>query len=152
MEWVHLDNPRYWLPKVSHVFHGRDIFAPCGAHLANGITLAELGTPIQDLVLISLPGPVSAPTGLQSEVIHIDHFGNISTSIRREHMPAGANITIHIAGVEIRGLVNTFGDARPGSLVGLFGSTDSLLVCKVNGNAAAELGVRVGDSVTVQYQ
>lgn len=152
MEWVHLDNPRYWLPKVSHVFHGRDIFAPCGAHLATGTSLAELGTPIHDLVKIELPGPVAIPSGLLSEVIHIDHFGNISTSIRREHVPDGVNITIHIGSVEIRGLVNTFGDAQPGSLVGLFGSTDSLLVCKVNGNAAAQLGVKVGDSVSVSFQ
>jgi hypothetical protein len=150
-EWVHLDNPRYWLPKISHVFHGRDIFAPCGAHLAIGTALADIGTPIHDLVRISMPGPISIPSGLLSEVIHIDHFGNISTSIRREHILTDASITIHIGGVEIKGLVNTFGEGQPGSLVGLFGSTDSLLVCEVNGNAAAHLGVKVGDPVAVHY-
>jgi S-adenosylmethionine hydrolase len=36
---VHLDQSQYWLPTVSRVFHGRDIFAPTAAHLARGVAL-----------------------------------------------------------------------------------------------------------------
>jgi S-adenosylmethionine hydrolase len=43
---VVLSNPAYHLPQVSSTFHGRDIFAPAGAHLANGVALSELGTAI----------------------------------------------------------------------------------------------------------
>ncbi len=39
---VCLDQDRFWLPNVSRTFHGRDIFAPCGAHLASGVALSEL--------------------------------------------------------------------------------------------------------------
>src|SRR4030042_2951302 len=28
---VHLNQSNYWLPQISHVFHGRDIFAPVAA-------------------------------------------------------------------------------------------------------------------------
>ncbi len=35
--YVHLDQPKYWLPEVSNVFHGRDVFAPVAAHLASGV-------------------------------------------------------------------------------------------------------------------
>lgn len=45
--WM-LDRPRFWLPAVSRTFHGRDIFAPVAAHLASGISPAELATPIED--------------------------------------------------------------------------------------------------------
>src|SRR5207248_3664906 len=38
-EAVVLDNPAYHLPQVSSTFHGRDIFAPAGAHLARGVAL-----------------------------------------------------------------------------------------------------------------
>ena len=48
VEVVKLTNPRYWLPVVSHTFHGRDVFAPAAAHLANGVTLIDLGRVIQD--------------------------------------------------------------------------------------------------------
>src|SRR5947209_16690949 len=38
-EAVILDNSAYRLPQVSSTFHGRDIFAPAGAHLARGVAL-----------------------------------------------------------------------------------------------------------------
>jgi S-adenosyl-L-methionine hydrolase (adenosine-forming) len=44
IEIVHLNNPAYWLPEVSHTFHGRDIFAPTGAHLAAGVP-CRIGRP-----------------------------------------------------------------------------------------------------------
>src|SRR5947209_18477255 len=43
---VVLNNPAYHLPQVSSTFHGRDIFAPVGAHLAGGVALDELGTQV----------------------------------------------------------------------------------------------------------
>jgi len=42
IEMVHLNNPKYWLENVSHTFHGRDIFAPTGAHLAAGVPIENL--------------------------------------------------------------------------------------------------------------
>jgi len=52
---VALDQPKYWLPEPSRSFHGRDIFAPVGAHLANGVPLQKLGQTITDPVLINFP-------------------------------------------------------------------------------------------------
>lgn len=52
---VALDQPKYWLPEPSRSFHGRDIFAPVGAHLANGVPLQKLGQTISDPVLINFP-------------------------------------------------------------------------------------------------
>src|SRR5512137_720462 len=43
LEIVHLTNEKYFLPQVSRTFHGRDIFAPAAAHLADGVRLGELG-------------------------------------------------------------------------------------------------------------
>ena len=52
VELVALENPDYWLPNITNIFHGRDIFSPVGAHLANGVPLAELGTPLTRPVLL----------------------------------------------------------------------------------------------------
>ena len=38
LKFIHLDRPAIWREPVSHVFHGRDIFAPVAAHLANGVS------------------------------------------------------------------------------------------------------------------
>src|SRR5215208_7925866 len=56
-EFVELDQKKYWLPNVSFVFHGRDIFSPVAAHLANGVALRDLGTPFNDPVQLELPKP-----------------------------------------------------------------------------------------------
>ena len=147
--FVHLDRPQFWLAEVSHVFHGRDIFAPVAAHLAIGKGLPEVGSSVSDPVRLALPQPGLSPTGWQGEVIHIDHFGNLASNIRREHLTAWLDapekIVVRLCGKEIRGLAKTFGESPEGELVALFGSTGDLIVSVVNGSAAEALAAKVGD-------
>lgn len=146
---IELDRREYWLPQVSHVFHGRDIFAPAAAHLAKGVALADLGSPVQDPVRLNLPQPVPVAGGLCGEIIHADHFGNLSTNIRYEHLGQAPAARVSLCGVEIHGMVRTFGEREPGELVALYGSTGNLIVSVVNGSAAARLNAHVGDRVEV---
>ena len=149
MAFFQLDRPDTWLEPVSHVFHGRDIFAPVAACLANNMPLDALGTAITDPVLLHLPQPMPTSTGWVGEVIHIDHFGNISTNIGEKHL-SSPEVRVHIGGAIVDGLVRTFGEGKSGDLVALFGSTGSLIVSEVNGNAAERLKIRVGAAVTVE--
>jgi S-adenosylmethionine hydrolase len=149
VEIVHLDTPAYWLPEVSHVFHGRDIFAPVAGHLAKGVPLSELGSPLSDPVRLALSHPQQTPTGLVGEIIHIDHFGNVATNIRHEHLGEARKLTVHLGDYQIDSLVQTFGDKPAGEAVALYGSAGDLIISIVNGNAAQSLGVQVGDPVEV---
>jgi hypothetical protein len=149
ISFIHLNKPQYWLPEVSSVFHGRDIFAPAAARLAVGVTLIELGDPIDDPIRLSLPKPVRTENGYRGQVIHLDHFGNISTNIRREHLAGKTVQNVHLCGVDIGAMVVTFGERPSGELVALFGSTGNLIVSVVNGNAAHRLDAQVGDLVEV---
>ncbi|NBD35651.1 MAG: hypothetical protein GVY30_06595, partial [Chloroflexi bacterium] len=78
---VALQNTAYQRPQVSQTFHGRDIFAPAAAHLARGVPLAELGPAVSDLVRLPAPRLTVSGTRLEGEVLHIDHFGNVITSV-----------------------------------------------------------------------
>jgi hypothetical protein len=147
--FIHLDRPQYWLPEVSHVFHGRDIFAPTAGYLAAGTAFESLGSPFSDPVRLSLPQPVRTPDGWRGEVIHIDHFGNISTTLRQEMLGYPDHLKMRLCGVEIDGMVRTFGERPAGELVALYGSTGNLLACVVNGSAAERLGAKVGDPCEV---
>jgi hypothetical protein len=149
ISFIHLNKPQYWLPMVSCVFHGRDIFAPAAAHLASGVTLTELGDPIDDPIRLSMPKPVRTENGYHGQVIHLDHFGNISTNIRREHLAGKTVQNVHLCGVDTGTMVVTFGEQSSGELVALFGSTGNLIVSVVNGNAAHRLDAQVGDLVQV---
>lgn len=150
VEFVELDRPEYWLAEVSNVFHGRDIFSPAAAHLANGKDLADLGTPIDDPLMLQIPEPQRTPDGWRGQVVIVDNFGNLSSNLTREHLSGLGEVTVEIAGQRIRGLIKTFGEAQPGELVALFGEADDLAVCVVNGSAAQELNVRAGENLTVK--
>ena len=153
--FVELDRKEYWLQNISFTFHGRDIFSPVAAHLANGVPVGELGTVFHDPIRVELPKPEKINNGWRGEVNHIDHFGNVSTNIRVEHLgekvEAKENIRVRLNGIEIKGLVNTFGERSVGEIIALIGSTGYLGISIVNGNAAAKLGVNSGDEIFINW-
>lgn len=147
--FVHLDNPKYWLAKVSRTFHGRDIFAPCGAHLAADVPLDELGTQIADPVRLNLPRPEKTPSGWLAHVTILDVFGNITTDLPASYLEGRGEVIFRIARREIRGVVESYGHRSAGDLVALVDSEDFVEIAVVNGNAAAMLNARVDDPVEV---
>ncbi len=146
---VALDKPEYWLPEISDVFHGRDVYAPVGAHLAAGVPLSQLGTPLDDPVRLTLPQPVVTPTGARGEIVFIDDFGNLHTNLLRHHLASWDEVTVQLCGVEIAGLTRTFGQRPPGTLIALYGTEHDLNVAVVNGNAQRRLRAQVGDAVEI---
>jgi hypothetical protein len=147
---VHTDKPKYWLPQVSNIFHGRDIFSPVGGHLAAGVPLKALGEPIDDPIRLEIPEPERSETGWRAEINHIDHFGNLSTRLQVTHLEGLGKMVVRLKGREIHGLVKTFGERPTGTLVALINSNGFLDISIVNGSAAAELGAHAGDLVEVR--
>jgi hypothetical protein len=149
VEIVHLNKPEYWLDEISHVFHGRDIFSPVGAHLAAGVPLEKLGTPIYDPVLWSYPQPTKTAAGWHGEVVQIDDFGNLATNIFERHLQDMGPVSVRVNGIQIYGLIKTFGERPVGTLVALIGTDHDLIISVVNGSAAARLGTQLKDIVEV---
>jgi S-adenosylmethionine hydrolase len=147
--FVHLDQPAYWLPQVSASFHGRDIFAPVGAHLATGDALEVMGSPVDDPVRIRIPQPGRTERGWQGQVTHIDHFGNCATNLEQAHLDGLVNPTFIIKGRTIRGMVKSYGERPHGELVAMIDSGGWLEIATVNGSAEQALQARVGDGIEV---
>lgn len=149
----HLNNPRYWLPRVSNTFHGRDIFSPCAAHLSRGVPLEEIGEPVDEWIRLPSPKPLRGVKGrLVGHVIYIDRYGNIISNVSETDIRSlgSRNLCVEIAGREIRGLMRTYSDVAPGEFAALIGSPWKLEVAQREGNAAKALGVEVGDEVIVR--
>lgn len=150
---VQLDQPEYWLKDISHVFHGRDIFSPVAAHLACGVPLEKVGTPIYDPVRFTLPEAEVTPSSIKGQVMLLDNYGNMYTNIPltalAEHDPA--RLKILVAGQVIQGLLPSFGFGVPGQLVAVHGTYGTLTVAQVNGNAAALLSAGVDTPVEVVF-
>ena len=145
---VHLTERRFWLPKVSATFHGRDIFAPVAAHLSLGVPIEQLGEPITDLEMFPISKPDRIDTGtMVAHVIHVDRFGNLVTDARPGDLPPPP-VSVTVRGRVIAGLSASYagGDA----LVALIDSADRLEIALGNGSAAKELGAGVGEEVKIE--
>lgn len=148
---VHLDKPEYWLPRVYTTFHGRDIFAPVGAHLAAGVPLEMLGTVINDPVRMPLPKPVRTDDGIEGSIVVIDVFGNCSTNIRVSEVADLESVTLAIAGQVIHGVLPSYGHAKIGELVAVTDSEGFIEIAVVNGSAAKTYGIKLDDAVRVRF-
>jgi S-adenosylmethionine hydrolase len=166
-----LQNPDYQLPTVSQTFHGRDIFGPAAAHVANGVPVRAFGPPPPELVKLSDPRLEITPSQIHGEVLHIDHFGNIITSIGRlgwtgpntlhfepqfgrDHLllpPVidASHSTLMIGTQTIKGICRTYGEVPPGTLAALVGSSGQLEIGLNQGSAAKYLSASIGDPVTI---
>ena len=148
---VQLNKPAYWLPRVSNTFHGRDVFAPVGAHLARGVPLEELGDPIDDWIRLPRASALRAGDEMVGRVVHIDRFGNLITNIGEDLLAAmdRARIVVRIGGKTMRGMRQSYSDVARGELVAFISSSWHLEVAMREGSAAQALGARIGDQVTI---
>ncbi len=67
--------------RLSSTFHARDIFGPSAARLSKGLSPEVLGINRKDYVKFEFPKIKKIKSGIQGEVIYIDHFGNLITNI-----------------------------------------------------------------------
>jgi S-adenosyl-L-methionine hydrolase (adenosine-forming) len=153
-EAVQLDNPAFHLPEPSATFHGRDIFAPCAAHLASGIPLEALGAPLDpaSCVSLALPQPSWHGVALVAHVLHIDRFGNLITTldpVLTSAVLGAATATTRIADHSITARAATFSDGPEGAPFMLRDSSGHLAIAVRNGSAASVLGVGRDAEMTI---
>jgi hypothetical protein len=147
LEAVTLTNADYQLPRVSATFHGRDIFAPAAAHLANGVSLSQLGPRAINLVRLDFGTRTHKD---ECRIIHIDHFGNLILSLTRHDVVDPEQVTFTIGQQVITSLSATFADVEEGQFLAYAGSSrDHVEIAVRNGNAAQILGLKVGDLIRV---
>lgn len=155
---VKVENTDYFLNPVSRTFHGRDVFAPVGAHLSLGLPLDRLGTSIESgaLVRLDLVQPRLENEGrISGTVIDIDRFGNLITNIDwpfvKRHYPAADHNTLRLAigGHKLNCLSPTYNSVSPGTPLVLVGSRGFFELSVNQGNAARFFAARRGTSITV---
>lgn len=127
-----------WRPmKLSASFHGRDLFAPVAAGLAQG------KMPEVELINTSLRIDQSWPDELE-KVVYIDHFGNVMTGIRAEF--ASKDAVLEVGGHQLS-FARTFSNVAEGKRLWYENSNGLVEVAVNQGHAARELGISVGDEV-----
>ncbi|MDX1640842.1 MAG: SAM-dependent chlorinase/fluorinase [Balneolaceae bacterium] len=152
---VKLENEKFWRKNRSNTFHGRDIFAPVAAHLANGISLEELGSPLDKLVTYRWAIPISDKDGIQGWIVHIDRFGNLVSNIPSsliEETIGDSKLKIYVGNTILDEIVPTFGSVPDGEPAAYIGSSDKLEIAINKGNARQMLSVEKGAQVSIVVQ
>jgi S-adenosylmethionine hydrolase len=151
---VALDRTELHLPNPSSTFHGRDLFAPCAAYLATGMSFAELGSPLDlaTLTVNSPPPPVVQAGILGGVVIHCDHFGNVITNFGAElarAILAAPDSAVTIGRTAVSDRAATFA-AGPSEKPFLVTDSSGYLAIAIQGaSAATRLGAAPGIGVQV---
>jgi S-adenosylmethionine hydrolase len=150
-------NPKYALESVSRTFHGRDLFSPAAAHLALGVSLAELGPPIaaDALARLDLPVPEIGTSRIHSTVLSIDQFGNMQLNLDRSHLEQagivpGMRLELAVEAERYYAVAaRTFADARRGDIILYEDAYRNVSIAISSGNAAETFGAREGQDVRI---
>jgi len=156
---VRVENTRYFLNSISQTFHGRDIFAPVGAHISKGVPIETLGSHLgmQDLIRLSIPKPyISDKDELIGTIISIDRFGNCISNINENCLNkfvkngSEKRLEIKIGKTIIKSLSRSYTGVESGcplAIIGSFGYLEIALNCD---NASRQLNVEKGDTITLK--
>jgi len=149
-----LNAPSFWRHPVSATFHGRDVFAPAAAHLASGTPVSTVGVPTKTHVDLVFPPGRREGRVLVGEVLWIDRFGNLVTSIPGHMLAEVApqtGLVIEAASARLEAApARTFGDVASGQAAVLVGSDGMVEVAVNRGSAAHVLAATPGMALRIR--
>jgi S-adenosylmethionine hydrolase len=151
-EAVEITSDDIVLQPVSRTFHGRDVFAPAAAHLAEGTPLAALGASlaVEQLHVLELPGPMVAAGAIGARVTGVDGFGNVQLNVVPHDLDAaGIGPVLTVRGRSIP-RVGIFADVPEGTLAAIIDSQGQLALVVNQGSASATLGMSVGKTIVLE--
>lgn len=151
-----LANEELWLAPLSATFHGRDIFAPVAARLADGLPLEAAGPAVdpEGLAPLELPEVRRHRDGLTATALLVDRFGNVTLNLRAGQLAEaklGQEVELLCGGERFLARVaRTFSSVRPSDIVLLVDSYGQAAIAVNAGSAVEVLGLEPGDEVRLR--
>jgi len=161
-----IENRELMMPVVSSSFHGRDVFSPVAAHLSTGTPFEAVGPEVKiaRLVRLPVPKPTILRGELETEVVHILIFGNVTLAGTPADLGAaigpvnpGDGLALEFepfdgrAGTtEMTVWESTFGRVPVGASLLMADSEGRLSLADNQGNAAARLGLSLGQRASIR--
>ena len=155
IEAVAIDAVKFGRHPLSNTFHGRDLFAPVAARLANGFPLRYLGAQLGAPLRIPGTNPEIVQDRIRGQVQWIDRFGNAITNIDRGTFEAGCGncaYTICVGALRLTGLSDRYCRCQPGEPLAIFNSFDLLEIAAYHDSAAEIFAIRSGSAIEIQLQ
>ena len=144
---VSVENQNYFSNQISNTFHGRDIFAPVAAHLANGLSINKLGPIVEPKTKAEYFLSPSDKTikVYKGKIIHIDRFGNLITNVLLNKQRI-KSVEIKIGKTKIKEYAFNYASAESNKPFMIVGSSGLLEISTKNKSAAKILNVKLNSN------
>lgn len=139
---------------VITTFPERDVFAHAAAKLASGVSLTDLGRPLQGFKRLIDRQVRATKRAINGQVVRVDHFGNLITNIPREvfdSLSKDKGFTIQFGGEKFRKIFAHYNQVEEGDCVTFFNSLGYLEIAINKGNASELLGLEYDSAVNVIF-
>ncbi len=152
-ECIIVDMETMSLAANGRAFLAQNRLAPIAAALANGQSMAALGT-VATIKEFRWGEPSYTENSLRGVIVHIDHFGNAITNIQKEpflKIKGERSFQVFIRNLRIQRIVGSYADGSKGDSLAIFSDNGHLEIAIREGSAAKLLGLKVQDMITIEF-
>jgi S-adenosylmethionine hydrolase len=145
-------NHAWFASDDTRTFEGRSRFGPAAAELAGGADPRAAGPVIRDPVRLELARCRKTKGGVAGEVVYVDSFGNLVTSVLASDLDGLADraVSVSLGSRRAIPLRATYAEVGVGKPLAYVGSTGYVEIGVRGGSALLELGTDVGSEVVVK--
>ncbi len=148
----------FWLTAGTTTFEARDRMAPVAAWLTHGLSPDEFGPEVKSYRRLRIKGPVQSGREIVGEILYQGRFGNLMTNIPFSMFPSAEpskpkpEIALYLGRTRIDRLVTSYAEVKDGRPFFLVNSQGLIEIAVREGSAAAALGAKPGDPVTIRFK
>jgi len=137
-------------------FPEKSILIQAASHLSRGGVPEVIGEQIQSLASMISYAPVIQNDTIRASVQHIDGYGNVITNLSKDLFSKYArernvDIRFRIPHARVTKISNKYSDVDGGDIVALFNSAGLLEIAINSGKAAGLLGIRINDTISINF-
>jgi S-adenosyl-L-methionine hydrolase (adenosine-forming) len=135
-------------------FPEKDIFAQAAAKLASGVSLTDLGKPLQGFKKLIDRQVKATKKMITGNIVRVDNFGNLISNIPKnafDVLSKDKGFTIQFGGEKFRRINSQYNQVEEGECFILFNTLGLLEIGIYKGNASELLGLGYDSSVNIMF-
>lgn len=156
---VSITNPSYMRHPVSPIFHGRDVFVPAAAHLANGVSIKDLGSKLspQSLAPSCYVESTHSDGVFYAQAIQVNRFGSVHLNVSHAdwdgaQLELGAEVVVSSDGNRLftAKIARTFADVDIGEALVIKDDYGRICLAMNQDSLAERMNISIGKRIEIR--